>query len=183
MVGTVAEPIQIDEVRFAGKWKYNRKRFRQGNLAPESVDSEAEVENNRSDGRWVFRLEKGVDCRYFYVDRVDTNMLSPIIIQECAPGSVIHWDEWQAYFNWNSHGFVHCKVNHQRYYADLNSRGHREPVERSWLDAKIKILRKMRGTTNRLIQSHLDEFCCRVMRKDFQDWFTDFLNDISLVYR
>ena len=56
-------------------------------------------------------------------------------------------------------------------------------IERSWLDAKIKILRKMRGTTEGLLQSHLDKYCYRVMRKQSLNLLIDFLNDAKSVYR
>ncbi|XP_068232212.1 uncharacterized protein [Palaemon carinicauda] len=188
MVGTTTEPIQIDEARFAGRRKYNRGRLLQGNLGPESTDSEAEIENNRNhgnriDGPWVFGLKKGLDCRYFFVDRRDRNTLLPIIIRECAQGSVIHSDEWPAYGTLNSHGFLHSTVNHQRHYVDPNTGTHTQSIERSWLDAKIKILLTMRGTAIHMLQSHLDEYCYRMMRKESVDLYSDFLNDIREVYR
>ena len=59
MIGTAEEPVQIDEARFAGGRKYNRGQMLQGDQAPDSIDSEAEVKNNRNHGRridgpWVF---------------------------------------------------------------------------------------------------------------------------------
>lgn len=42
--------------------------------APNSTDSEAELDNKRYherriDGTWVFGLKKGLDCLYFYIHR------------------------------------------------------------------------------------------------------------------
>lgn len=76
MVGTEENPIQIDEARFAGRRKYNRGRLLNGDAAPLSEDSDADIENNRNHGRridgpWVFGLKQGSDCRYFYVQRWD----------------------------------------------------------------------------------------------------------------
>jgi hypothetical protein len=66
-LGTIQEPIQIDEARFAWKRKYNRGRLLQGNRALQSEDSDALLENNRNHGRridcpWVFGLKQGLDC-------------------------------------------------------------------------------------------------------------------------
>ena len=101
MVGTLEDPVQIDEARFAGRRKYNRGRMLQGDQAPDSTDSEAEVENNRNQGRridgpWVFGLKKGDDCRYFYVEKRDKATLIPIIQREVEEKSVIHSDEWPS---------------------------------------------------------------------------------------
>ena len=76
MVGTAEKPVQIDEARFAGRRKYNRGRMLQGDQAPDSIDREGEVENNRNHGRridgpWVFGLKKGNDRKYFYVEKRD----------------------------------------------------------------------------------------------------------------
>jgi hypothetical protein len=79
----------------------------------------------------------------------------PIITREYAQGSVIHSDEWPAYSTLKSLGFIHSTVNHQENYVNPASGTNIQGTERSWLDAKIKILRKMRGTTELLLQSHL----------------------------
>ena len=180
-MGTAEEPIQIDEARFAGKCKYNRGRLLQCNRVPQSEDSDALLENNRNygrriDGLWVFGLKQGLDCRYCYVNRRDKETLVPIITRECAQGSVIHSDEWPAYSILTSLGFIHCTVNHQENYVNPAS-GTNTQVSCSWLDAKIKILRKMRWTTTELLlQSHLNEYCYRVMTRHSSNLLLDFLN-------
>ena len=40
-----------------------------------------------------------------------------------------------------------------------------------------------RGTTELLLQSHLNEYCYRVIRKHSPNLLIDFLNDIKRVYR
>ena len=80
-------------------------------------------------------------------------------------------------------GFVHSTVNHQENYVNPASGTNTQDIERSCLDAKIKILRKMRGTTELLLQFHLNEYCYRVMRKHSPNLLIDFLNDIKRVYR
>ena len=54
-----SNPIQIDEARFTRKRKYNHGRMLNGDTAPISEDSDADVQNNRNhgcqiDGPWVF---------------------------------------------------------------------------------------------------------------------------------
>ena len=77
-------------------------------------------------------------------------------------------------------GFIHSTVNHQKNYVNPASGTNTQGIERSWLDEKIKILRKRRGTTELLLQSHLNEYCYRVMRKHSPNLLIDFLNDIPL---
>jgi len=72
MLGTVINPIQIDEARLVGKRKYNRGRLLNGDQPASSEDSDAELHNGRNnerrvDGPWVFRLKNSYDCQYFYV--------------------------------------------------------------------------------------------------------------------
>ena len=107
----------------------------------------------------------------------------PIITRECAQGSVIHSDAWPAYSILMSLGFIHCTVNHQENYVSPASGTNTQGIERSWLDAKIKILRKTRGTTELLLQSHLNEYCYRVVRRHSPNLLLDFLNDVRNVYR
>jgi hypothetical protein len=150
-------------------------------------DSDALLENNRNHGRrtdglWVFGLKQGLDCCYLYVNRCDKETLVPIITRECAQGSVIHSDEWPAYSTLKSLGFIHSTVNHQENYVNPAPGTNTQGTERSWLDAKIKILRKMRRTTELLLQSHLNEYCYRVMRKHSPNMLIDSLNDVRSVY-
>lgn len=188
MIGTLEEPIQIDEARFAGRRKYNRGRLLNGDHGAQSEDSDAVIQNQRNhgariDGPWVFGLKRGLDCRYFYVQRRDRNTLIPIIVRECQPGSVIHSDEWPAYGNLNAIGFHHSTVNHQENYVDPVTGANTQAIERSWLDCKVRILKRMRGVPKNLLQTHLDHFCWKVLRKHDDDLFVTFLNDIRTVYR
>lgn len=187
MEGTFQHPIQIDESRFAGRRKYNRGRLLTGDAQPVSEDEDAHVENARNhgarvDGPWVFGLRQGNDCRYFHVERRDKATLLPIIKRECKVGSEIHSDEWAAYRCLPAEGFVHETVNHQRNYVDPMTGAHTQAIERSWLDAKIKILRKMRGVPVATFQSHLDYFCWRMYRRDAPDLLLAFLEDVRVTY-
>ena len=93
MIGTPENPIQVDEARFAGRRKYNRGRLLTGDYAPETENSDADVENNKNhgariDGTWVFGLKNGSDCRYFYVLRRDRATLLPIIHENARMGQL-----------------------------------------------------------------------------------------------
>lgn len=187
MKGTSANPIQIDEARFAGRRKYNRGRLLAGDAPPQSEDEEADISNSRNhgariDGPWVFGLRQGDDCRYFYVQRRDKATLLPIIKRECRSGSEIHSDEWSAYRCLTNEGFVHLKVNHQENYVDPTTGAHTQAIERSWLDAKVKLLKKMRGVPMTTFQSHLDDYCWRMHRRNVPDLFLAFLEDVRRTY-
>jgi len=159
-----------------------------GDNAPLSEDSDADQENNRNharriDGPWVFGPKQVSDCRYFWVERRDRNTLIPIIERECAYGSVIHSDEWPAYSNLNTMEYQHSRVKHQQDYADPATGAHTQAFEGLWLHAKTMILKRMRGVRYQLFQSHLDHFCWKEMRKNSNDLFVSFLEDVRDVYR
>ena len=188
MVGTADNPIQIDESRFAGKRKYNRGRLLEGNLPAVERDDEVEFENlrnhgDRVDGPWVFGLKQGIDHRFYVVDRRDRATLDPIIRENCAPGSEIHSDEWAAYAHLSTIGFVHGTVNHQHNYVNPANGNHTQGIERSWLDCKTEIMKKMRGVPVHQLQGHLDFFCWRKLREGEPDLFLAFLRDMVALYR
>jgi transposase len=187
MLGTRDNPIQIDEARFAGRRKYNRGRMLTGDFAPTSEDAGSIVVNKRNhgariDGPWVFGLRLGDDCRYFVVEKRDRGTLIPIIRRECERGSVIHSDEWPAYGSLTQEGYVHETVNHQQHYVDPDTGAHTQAIERSWLDAKIDILKKKRGVPLYQLQSHLDYYCWHMYRKNEPDKFIAFLDDIRTIF-
>ena len=103
----------------------------------------------------------------------------PIIQRECAAGSTIYSDESPAYVTLNNHGFLHQTVNHQQAYMDPATGARTQGIERSWLDAKVKIL-KMRGVPQDHFQSHLDEYCWRATNEG--DLFLALVRDIINVY-
>jgi hypothetical protein len=97
---------------------------------------------------------------------------------------ICHSFQWVAgLFYFKVSWILHSTVKHQENYVNPASRTNTQCIERSWLDAKIKILRKMRGTSELLLQSHLNEYCYRVMRKHSLNLLIDFLNNIKRVYR
>lgn len=133
--------------------------------------------------RRVFGLKEGDDCRYFYIQKRDKETLIPIIQREVEDNSVIHSDEWHAYSYFNNLNYIHQTVNHQTNYVDPVTGAHIQAIERSWLDSKIRILKKMRGVTPQTFQSHLDYFCWQQMRKSADDLFLSFLSNMVKIHR
>lgn len=130
----------------------------------------------------MFGLIQGDDCRYFWVAKRDAATLIPIIQANVAPGSVIHSDEWAAYRSLSQLGYIHETVNHQHNFVDPATGAHTQLIERSWLDAKMKILRRQRGVPGQHLQSHLDYYCWWRMRKNEEDLLAAFVRDIAEVY-
>ena len=85
------------------------------------------------------------------------------------------------YSNLNRY-FNHSTVNHQQNYVNPRDGTHTQKIERSWLEAKIRILKKMRGVPMETFQSHLDFICWKILRSNEGNLFVSFLNDIRTVY-
>ena len=97
--------------------------------------------------------------------RIAQSPLLSIIQQHVAANSYIHSDEWAAYRGLGRLGYHQETVNHELHYQDPGTEAHKQGIERSWLEANIKIMKTMRGTTGLLMQSHLDEYCYRVKKR------------------
>ena len=106
--------------------------------------------------------------------------LISIIQANVAPGSVIHSDEWAAYRSLSQLGYIHETVNHQHNFVDPATGAHTQLIERSWLDAKMKLLRWQRGVPGQHLQSHLDYYCWWRMRKN-EDLLAAFVRHIDEV--
>ena len=186
MIGTEDNPVQIDESYFSGKRKNNTGCLLQGNL-PAERDRTISVANNRNHGNrvsgpWVFGLYQGNNCRYFWVERRDADTLIPLIEKVVAPGSVIHSDEWGAYNSLNDRGFIHTTVTHKNNFVDPATGCHTQGIERSWLDAKVKILKRMRHVPRSTFQSHLDYYCWTRFYRNCNDLLAAFMQAIRIVY-
>ena len=174
LLGTPEWLIQIDESYFAGRRKYNRGRLERGDLSL----NEPTEENERP--RWVFGIyQSPKKVRYWAVERRDADTLVPLITNTCEVGSVIHSDQWRAYNSLGKLGYDHHTVNHKTHFLDPESGAHTQGIERSWQDAKLKIVKKARGTP--YIQEHLDEASWRQLHRDSDDIFVDFLKDVHML--
>lgn len=165
-MGGIGRRVQIDESLFRGRRKYHRGRLLLGDLDAENNDDRLNRGRNygdREDGPWIFGLvEEGTnDVRMFYVERRNSETLHPIIFSNVELGTIIVSDGWKAYSRLNECGFGHEVVIHDENFVDPITGANTQRIECEWSHAKHMIMRKRRGTTIDLLQSHLDEFCFR----------------------
>lgn len=189
--------FQIDESLLRGKRKYNRGRFRGGEVILDQLDENdpnaANIINSRNHGRrisgpWVFGIcyrtqhydIDVVERRFFVVEKRDRATLIPIIQNEIEVGSTIHSDEWTAYSSLGRLGYLHETVNHQEYFVDPHSGANTQLIECLWKHAKLKIISKMNGTSRDLLHRHLAELWWRSLNP--KDPFMAILRDIKLVF-
>ena len=99
-----------------------------------------------------------IETRLFCVEKRNRETLLPISQREVVAGSYIYSDQWAAYSNLGEHGFRHRAVNHSENFVDPVSNAHTQNIEREWEKLKGKLLRRMRGTSDRLRETHLNEF-------------------------
>ncbi|KAI8784608.1 hypothetical protein BgiMline_009022 [Biomphalaria glabrata] len=138
--------------------------------------------------KWVFGgIDTTTDDGFMvFVEDRSANTLLPIIEQYIEPGTMIHSDAWAAY-NGIAHlpvlpPYQHNVVNHSTNFVDPATGATTNHVERMWKSMKQK-LKRMSGTSDDLLQSHIDEFLWRQRRgKTGNDAFNNILEDISSFY-
>ena len=160
-LGGPGKTVEIDESLFKHKPKYHR------GSGPQT-------------DKWVFGI---VDLSYQpalgymeLVDRRETATLLPIIMDHVLPGTTIHSYEWRAYSSLSRHGFSHSTVNHSLNFVDPVTGTHTQHVESYWSRAKRK-LRRMHGTSDKLLPSYIDEF---MWKERFGKTGSDTFNNICL---
>jgi len=117
----------------------------------------------------------------FVVERRDRGTLLPIIQNEVLPGSVIVSDEWGAYKTLDQHGFQHRTVNHHENFVNPVNGANTQIIECVWSGLKLKIMRKMHGTTPEMLPRHLKEFWWRSINAG-EDQFLSLLRNIRQVH-
>jgi len=187
MLGTAESPVQVDEALFSGRRKYGRGRLLASDHAPKRVMSKVRGHKRSYGGRvsggaWVFGLIHGRDLRYYAVRDRSAVTLMKIVRENVVAGSVVHSDEWPGYNPLRRLGYDHATANHQLNYVDPRTGAHTQAIERTWLEARTKVMRQMRGTTSRMLQGHLDEACYQHTHRG-EDIFMRILGDIRKVYR
>ncbi len=114
-----------------------RRKYHRGHRVPE---------------RWIFgmfdRTQK-IGMVEFVPDR-SANTLLPIIQRHVRPGTAIYSDQWAAY-----NGIGNIAVNPPYIHSTVNHN-----VEGFWNNCK-RSFKKMSGTTEEMLASHLDEFLWR----------------------
>ncbi|KII62876.1 hypothetical protein RF11_12237 [Thelohanellus kitauei] len=179
--------IQIDECLLRGKRMYNRGRILTGdqNILIEDIAEWMSMnENNenqmdpgpnygrRITGPWIFGMAECIrserdkyktgEVRLFKVEKRDAATLIPLIVSNVEPGSMIWSDQWAAYNQIQSleAGLSHEKVNHSENFVSITG-AYTQNIEREWSKLKLKLLKNMRGTSEDLLQSHLEEYMWR----------------------
>ena len=67
-------------------------------------------------------MERGGNVKSFQIADREANSLLPIIVDNVAPGSIIHTDGWKGYSNLSELGYKHITVNHNaKQYKDPNT--------------------------------------------------------------
>jgi len=74
-------------------------------------------------------------------------------------------------------GYQHGTADHQQNFVDPDSGAHTQSIDRLWLDAKVKILKKMRGVPQQQLESHLDHVCWHAMYKSENEIFFSFIGE------
>jgi hypothetical protein len=109
--------------------------------------------------RWVFgaydTLQK-MGWIQLVPDRTADTLL-PLIRDWCREGTIIVSDGWAAYNQVERIGFEHRVVVHERHFVDPETGVHTNGVENYWQRCK-KRLKRIHGTNQALLPSHLDEF-------------------------
>jgi len=91
------------------------------------------------------------------VEQRDAATLLPIIQCIVAPEKTIWSDEWAAYGQLSSLGFVHETVNHSRHFKDPDTGVCTNHVEAYWNAVKRRFKQQMVGTSEDMVSSHLDK--------------------------
>ena len=116
----------------------------------------------RAKQRWVFGIydPSTKEGHIELVEQRDAATLLPIIQRIVAPGTTIWSDEWAAYGQLSSLGFVHETVNHSRHFKDPDTGVCTNHVEAYWNAVKRRF-KQMVGTSEDMVSSHLDEHMWR----------------------
>lgn len=141
-LGGVGRTVQIDESLFCFKTKYHRGRR-----------SETE--------KWIFGLVD-VDVRPIqsYMEVVaqrNAETLLPIIERVVVPGSTIQSDEWAAYNQIETRGYIHKTVNHSKNFVNPNDGTHTQNIESFWNTMKLKIKTK-KGIQKSCLSEYIHEW-------------------------
>ena len=71
---------------------------------------------------------------------------------------------------------------HTQNFVDPGTGAHTQGIERSWLDAKMKLLRAKRHVPKQSFQGHLDYYCWTRRNTNCNDLFAAFVQAIGIVY-
>lgn len=137
----IDKPVQIDEIYFQSRRKYNRRRYLQGNQ-----DGDL--------GPWVLGICTGKEgVGFIQVPNRSAAAFLSSIETNAAKESLIWTDEWAAYNRLNEMRYLHNTANHSENFINQETGANTQIIERLWKEGKIK-LKAMRKSPH-LLRSHL----------------------------
>jgi hypothetical protein len=89
------------------------------------------------------------------VDKRDADTLLPIIQRVVQPGTIIHSDQWRAYYRIQEKLHLeHATVNHSVNFVDPETGVHTQTIESCWAQTKLKF-KTMKGVSADALPSYL----------------------------
>ena len=90
--------------------------------------------------------DNNVEVRVFSVEKRVANTLLPIIQKHVRIGTEIHSDEWRAYNQLSSLGYVHKTVNHTENFINPENGANTQRIESMWGHLKTQFMRNHKKT-------------------------------------
>lgn len=104
-----------------------------------------------------------------------------MFIFKVLPGTTIHSDSWLGYKGISEKGYVHETVNHSVNFVDPETGANTQRIESLWRPLRLKIVKKMCGTNEDLLERYLAEYWWRGLNKT-DDIFDSFLRDMKICF-
>ena len=158
--------VHIDETCIGGKRKYNRGRIPK--VKP----------------RWLLGIVDKENHKVLveFIDRRDFLSIIPIITRHVRPGCTINTDGAKVYQKLSTMNYIHQFCIHKEHFVNPANGVHSNWIENIWGNLKIK-LKSLRGSQNKMLDGHIDEFMYRYNRKNEGPMFNLLLTDIANYYR
>ena len=157
--------VHIDETFIGGKRKYNRGRI--PNVRP----------------RWLLGIVSKTDHKIAieFVTKRDFINVIPFITRHVSPGCTINTDGAKVYTALDRMNYNHNVCIHKEHFVNPLTGEHSNWIENVWGNLKIK-LKSIRGSQNRMLDGHLDEYVYRYNRKSEGSIFDLLMQDIAIYY-
>ena len=104
------------------------------------------------------------ECFAYVVEDRTATTLEELIMENVRKGTTIHTDSWKGYYHVGEKGFTHKTVNHSKNFVNPEDGTHTQKIERFWRGLK-DTRKRYQGLPAAEIQSHIDEYLWRKMRK------------------
>jgi len=167
VIGGPGIKVEIDETLMF-KRKYNRGRL---------------VQKHWFFGGYCVEQKRGF---LIPVSKRDKATLVPLIEKHIAPGSIIESDQWLAYRDLSTMGWVHRDVNHSTNFVDPETGANTQGVESFWnlIKRKVKFVQGSQGDLKyqRVIEAVYKHNFCFGWRMGFEERLTIFLDHINDLY-